>query len=174
MWATWANALTAVRGLTALPCAWLVGLELWLPAAALLSLALLSDLLDGPLARRLGQTSALGGLFDHATDAVFVTCLLTALWYAGIVPWQLPVLVAAAFAQYTVDSRALRGRPLRGSQLGRINGIGYFVVAAAPVYRHGFELPWPSDAAVAGLAWLLVVSTVVSMTLRLRRRLTAE
>ena len=62
MWLTWANALTALRLLSAGPCAWLAASGRWPEAAALFTFAVATDLLDGPLARRLGQTSALGGI----------------------------------------------------------------------------------------------------------------
>ena len=45
-------------------------------------------------------------------------------------PLVLPGLVAAAFVQYTLDSRALAGQRLRASALGRWNGIAYFVLLA--------------------------------------------
>lgn len=174
MWRTWANALTALRALTVLPCAWMITAGHWTGAALLFSVAVLTDLLDGPLARRLHQSSPLGALIDHTTDAVFVTCTLLALWLAGYVPWLLPLLVAAAFAQYVLDSRALRGRRLRGNRLGRANGIGYFVVAALPVFGNALDLPWPSASAVSVLAWLLIATTLASMAQRLRLRGAAE
>lgn len=168
MWLTWANGLTALRAALAVPCAWLAVHGHWPGAALLLTLAIASDLADGPLARRLGQTSPLGGLLDHTADAGFVICLLTGLWIAGFVPWLLPMLVAAAFAQYVIDSRALRGRHLRGNRLGRLNGIGYFVVAALPVYAGTLGLAPASRSLVGLLAWALCVSTVISMLQRLR------
>lgn len=174
MWLTWANALTAGRALLALPCAWLVAGRHWPFAALLLSLAILSDLLDGVLARRLGQSSSLGALLDHATDAAFVALLLAALSRLGYVPWLLPVLVAASFLQYVLDSRAHQGRPLRSSWLGRSNGIGYFVLAVMAVYRNALDLLWPPDALLEALAWLLVLSTLASMLDRFRAWRTAE
>lgn len=174
IWLTWANGLTGLRLLLAAPCAWLAAAERWPFAALLLSLAILTDMLDGPLARRAGQTSALGGLMDHATDAAFVTLLLLALSTLGYTPWLLPVLVAASFLQYAADSRALAGRALRASWLGRCNGIGYFVVAAIPVYGNALGLTWPGAASVRLLAWLLVLSTLASMLDRLRVWLSTE
>lgn len=174
MWLTWANGLTLVRALMAVPCAWLAATQQWDWAALLLSLAILSDLLDGPLARRLQQSSPLGGLMDHATDAFFVTVLLAGLATGGHITWLLPVLVAVSFAQYVADSGALRGRSLRGSWLGRVNGIGYFVVAALVVYANALSSPWPSAASVQALAWLLVLTSAASMVHRLRLRRIAE
>lgn len=166
---TWANALTLGRALLAVPCAWLACEERWMWCAFALSSAVLTDLLDGPLARRFNQATPFGGLIDHATDAAFVALLLYALATRGYLPRLLPLLVAAAFLQYALDSRALAGRPLRGSWLGRANGIGYFVLATTVVYRNALHLPWPSAGSIDALAWLLVLSSLASMLLRLRR-----
>ncbi|MBK82182.1 MAG: hypothetical protein CMQ43_14835 [Gammaproteobacteria bacterium] len=174
MWLTWANALTALRLLSAGPCAWLAASGRWPEAAALFTFAVATDLLDGPLARRLGQTSALGGIADHATDALFVTAVLGGLAAATPVPWVLPPLIVAAFLQYLLDSRAHTGRPLRASWLGRLNGIGYFVAAGACLYGNLLGLGAPGDLLVAALAWLLVATTLLSMADRARARLSAE
>lgn len=174
LWLTWANALTGLRLLLAAPCAWSAAGERWDLAALLLTVAIITDFLDGPLARRLGQTSPLGGLADHATDATFVALLLAALASLDRVPWLLPVLVAASFLQYVLDSRAHTGSALRASWLGRTNGIGYFVLAGALVYRNALGLTWPGDALLEAAGWLLVLSSAASMLDRLRPRVPAE
>lgn len=168
MWLTWANALSAARAILAVPCAASAAAGQWATAALLFSLAVLTDLLDGPLARRLQQASTLGGLIDHATDAAFVAVLLAALWYTGYLTWLLPVLVAASFLQYAIDSRALQGQRLRSSWLGRANGIGYFVLAGAIVYRNALGLNWPGEALIDAAGWLLVLCTLTSMVDRFR------
>ena len=125
-----ANALTAARVLLALPFAFLMTREdsrSALLAALLFAVAIVTDVLDGVVARRLGRASAGGRLFDHATDCFFVTSALVGGAVRGAFPWILPVLVAAAFVQYVVDSYWLhRDRALRTSALGRWNGILYF------------------------------------------------
>lgn len=166
MWLTWANLLTLGRFGLAVPCALAVADAAWALAALLFSLAVATDLLDGPLARRLGQATPLGGLLDHATDAWFVAVTLGALAAAGALPWLLPALVLAAFLQYVLDSRALLGRPLRASWLGRWNGIAYFAVAGGLLFARALALPWPDAAFWSVLAWLLVASTLASMVNR--------
>jgi phosphatidylglycerophosphate synthase len=168
MWFTWANLLTAIRLALAVPCAMAVVSGDWPLAAALFALAVITDLLDGPLARRLNHASRVGGLFDHATDALFVTCTLGGLATAGYLTWALPCLVAAAFMQYALDSRALAGKHLRTSYLGRMNGIAYFFAAGIPIVKEGLALPWPSAALIQGLAWVLVLTSIVSMGDRAR------
>lgn len=162
-WRTRANALTVLR-LLAAP---LLALAIWEgragPAHALFWLAVGTDLLDGRVARRYGEATPFGGLLDHATDAAFVSAGLLAVAWRGEIPIWLPVLVVASFAQYALDSRALVGRPLRTSLLGRWNGIAYFVLLGIPVVRDGLGLGWPPVSWVAAIGWALVATTLVSM-----------
>ena len=119
--------------------------------------------MDGRLARARGESSALGGLLDHGSDATLVVFGLLALAAAGQTPWALPLLVAAAFLQYVLDSRALAGRQLRTSALGRWNGILYFVPIGIIVTRESLAVDFPGDTKVIWLGWALVLSTFVSM-----------
>ena len=165
-----ANALTAVRLALVVPiAAALARPELLAPAivASLLGLAIASDLLDGPLARRTGTASPRGMLFDHTTDCVFVTGGLAGAAIAGAVTPMLPVLIPFAFGQYVVDSYVWhRQRQLRASFLGRSNGILYFVPI---VLIASARLPFPAGfasflrLAASMLGYLLVASTVASI-----------
>ena len=137
-------------------------------ALVLFVAAVLTDFLDGPVARRSGEESSLGGVLDHATDAVFVTAGTGALGYTGEVPVLLPWLIAAAFIQYSVDSRVAGGGSLRTSFLGRWNGVAYYVVLGIPVVRDGLGLTWPGALLVSAIGWALVASTLLSMADRLQ------
>jgi phosphatidylglycerophosphate synthase len=176
-WSTRANALTLARAACAPVLAFSIAGGHELAAAGLFAFAVASDLADGRLARRWGEASPLGGLLDHASDAVFVTAGLGALARAGEVPLALPWLVAAAFLQYVLDSRAAGSRGLRASPLGRWNGIAYFVLVGVPVVRDALGLGWPGAGLVRALGWTLVASTIVSMVdraLALRRALASR
>jgi phosphatidylglycerophosphate synthase len=128
--------------------------------------AIVTDLLDGPIARRTGTATAFGGLFDHASDCLFVVSGQVGGAVRGVFPWILPALVVTAFVQYVVDSYWLhRRRQLRGSWLGRYNGILYFVPPCGDtLVRLGLDFLRP---AVTLVCWLLVVSTCVSIGQRL-------
>jgi CDP-diacylglycerol--glycerol-3-phosphate 3-phosphatidyltransferase len=166
-WFTIANALTGMR-LLAAPLLALVILDgLAREALALFALAVATDFLDGAVARRRGEVTPLGGLLDHATDATLVVLGLGALALAGPIPWPLPFMIAAAFLQYAIDSRASLRRPLRASSLGRINGIAYYVLLGIPVVRDGLAMLWPPDAWIAALGWILLASSAASMIDRL-------
>ncbi|MEM7220564.1 MAG: CDP-alcohol phosphatidyltransferase family protein [Pseudomonadota bacterium] len=163
----WANLLTALRAGLILPIVGCIVQRQWLAAAFLFVVAVASDVADGRVARRLGEASALGGLFDHAVDALFVASSIAALAWLGIAtPW-LPVLVLVAFVQYMLDSRVLAGQTLRGNRLGRYNGVAYFVVVGIAVIGAALGLPaWLAVDLVTALSWILVASTLVSMAIR--------
>jgi phosphatidylglycerophosphate synthase len=165
-----ANAVTAVRLALMLP----VAVALAHPAlltpgvvAIMLAVAIASDSLDGPIARRTGTASPRGMLFDHTTDCVFVTGGLTGAALAGSITPMLPALIPLAFGQYVVDSYVWsRRRQLRASFLGRWNGIFYFVpIVLITIAR----LPVPPRLAsflghgAGALGYLLAASTVASM-----------
>lgn len=164
-----ANALTAIRLLLVVPFAFFMtrGDE----RSALLALivwgvALATDFLDGPIARRQGTVSALSGAFDHTSDFLFVVSGIFAGATRGVFPWILPICITAAFAQYAIDSYWLhRQIKFRGSKLGRYNGMLYFVPPCMDILiRLGVRFLQPL---LTILAWALVVSTLVSMSQRL-------
>jgi phosphatidylglycerophosphate synthase len=166
-WATAANALSLAR-LALVP---LLGAAILHDqpslAGALFALAVASDFADGAVARRRGEVSPLGGHVDHAVDATLCVVGLAAWACRGAAPVVLAPLVAAAFTQYVLDSRALAGRPLRASALGRWNGIAYYVLVAVPIYRDVLGLGWPSRRWLLAAGWLLAASTLVSIADRL-------
>jgi phosphatidylglycerophosphate synthase len=164
-----AHALSLLR-LVLAPCFSLLLLRLdrasALAAAALLCVAIATDLLDGPIARRRGTSSALGGALDHGADFLFVTLGLAAVAWRGDIPWLLPLLIVVAFAQYVLDSLWIERRDeLRMSALGRYNGISYFVPLAGDILsRLGLLF---LTGPVRWIAWLLVGTTLLSIGDRL-------
>jgi len=167
-WLTPANALTLLRLALALPFALAVRAGSPGLASLVFACAALSDLADGRIARRRGEISALGGFLDHAVDAAFVSIGAAALASVGALPLLLAPLIAIAFAQYALDSRLMQARGLRASALGRWNGIAYYVIVAVPVVRDALGLGWPGAGLVRALGWALVVSTLLSISDRLR------
>jgi phosphatidylglycerophosphate synthase len=165
-----ANALTAIRLVLALPLAVAFARPEFLApglVALLLTVAIVTDYLDGPVARMTGSASPAGQLFDHITDCLFVTAGLAGAAFGGSVTPVLPVLIPIAFGQYVVDSYVWgRRKQLRASFLGRWNGVFYFVPLG---FIAGARLPFfariaPLALLVAEtLGYLLVVSTALSV-----------
>lgn len=168
-----ANLLTGLRLLLAVPCALAFAQADFISPSLLLLLlfaAIVTDYLDGAVARLAGTASPAGILFDHLTDCVFVTAGLGGAAFAGSVTPVLPVVIVIAFVQYVMDSHFYyRDNQLRASLIGRANGILYFaplcMIAAGRSLWLPIEYPVVEDAA-AGLAWVLVASTVVSILAR--------
>ena len=160
-----ANALTALRLLLVIPFAYFMtkgDVRFAIFALVVWGVALLTDFLDGPIARRRGTVTAWSGTFDHTTDFLFVTSGLFAGAYRGAFPWILPALIVAAFSQYFIDSYWIhRHRKLRGSKLGRYNGMLYFVPTCMEiVIRLGARF---LQHLLTILVWALVASTLISM-----------
>ncbi len=72
--------------------------------AALFLVLLLTDLLDGRLARRLGSSSKFGAYFDATTDFVLVFSMFLVFDSRGFVPNWVVLMIALFFGQFIVTS----------------------------------------------------------------------
>jgi len=162
-WFNWANLLSLSRLAAAFPCAYAIIEGVWTVAAVLFIYAVISDFTDGYIARKFNEVSAIGGLLDHTSDALFVTVTLIAFAYLDLIPILLPLLIAIAFLQYVLDSHALAGSSLRASMLGRVNGICYFILCGLSILWELAQIDWPPPVWLMIAAWLLVATTMVSM-----------
>lgn len=90
------NSLSAGRlVLTIVVCA-LIAYEQFLAALAVFVIAAITDGLDGYLARRLGQATAVGRQLDPLVDKVMVSAALIYLLTvkgSGLAPWMVTVIV---------------------------------------------------------------------------------
>jgi phosphatidylglycerophosphate synthase len=156
--------LLAGPGIVAALAGWGAG---W--ALAVFALAVVTDFLDGRLARARGEASAAGAFFDHVCDAWFVTWGLGACaWRSALTPW-LPALILVSFLEYSWDY--LRGgAPLRGSAIGRINGIAYYVLLGGLLSAEALGRETVGDQAARLGGGILVLSTLVSIAARWRNR----
>lgn len=165
-----AHALTLVR-VPLLAALWLAN-EPWQVALAV-GAAALSDLLDGPVARRARRVTppphpgwwAIGGWLDPLVDKVFVGGALGALWWRAHAPlWELglvatrEVLLVPLLAGYLLRRRA--HRPLSAEMIGKVTTAAQLctlaAIAAAPAGLAG-QL---GAAACAGLGVATVVHYV--------------
>ena len=99
--------------------------------------------------------SSLGVSSSAPWKAVIAACAAQ-----GWATLWLPLLVVAAFAQYSLDSKALAGAKLRANWLGRTNGIAYFVLVGVCI---GFALLGLPQWLPLLLSWLLSATTLISM-----------
>jgi phosphatidylglycerophosphate synthase len=170
-----ANALTALRLCLVIPFTVLMARddrESALFAGLILAVAIVTDVLDGRVARRTGTAGPAGQAFDHSVDFLLVMGGLLAGATRGAFAWVLALLVAISFAQYVGDSIWLRGRlDLLPSRLGHYNGVLYFVPLGVDILiRAGLALP---AGLVDVIVWALVGSTVLAIAERVVNLTTA-
>jgi CDP-diacylglycerol--glycerol-3-phosphate 3-phosphatidyltransferase len=153
------NALTALRAMMVAPVVWLIAAGE--PAIALLVfiMAASTDVLDGALARRTGQTTALGTFLDPLADKVLVVGTLGALAVLGAAPvWSVAVVGGRELVALEVRARSPR---VPATTDGKAKTV--LQVAATAALLATLAWPSPALAAVAGALLLAAVAlTVVS------------
>jgi cardiolipin synthase len=92
-----ADWLTIARLVLIAPTAWLLARGHFLPAAIFFVALGLTDIADGIIARRRGETSAFGMFLDPLADILSTTAVFTVFVYDGLIP---PWLYAALLLRY--------------------------------------------------------------------------
>ena len=110
---TFANQLTLVRLVAVIPV--MAALYVQFPgnravATVVYALAILTDYLDGILARRSGKVTAFGKLMDSVADKALISTMFFALVAEGSMPaWMAAVMVVREFAVTGLRMVALEG-----------------------------------------------------------------
>jgi CDP-diacylglycerol--glycerol-3-phosphate 3-phosphatidyltransferase len=127
-------------------------------ATGVFAVAMATDQVDGWLARRRNQTSALGSLLDPIADKVLVMATLAMLVGEGVAPaWMVAAIVAREFLVSGLRLAAIeRGIVMGARDLGKLKtwtqtlaaAIGGFAAAGA----------WSDDVAW----WALLVAVVLT------------
>lgn len=158
------NAISALRGLAALPLFALILDEAWIAAFWLALIAGSSDLLDGGIARHWQLQSRLGGWLDPLADKALVAAAMLGLAAVDRLPLWLVALVLArdlwllgGSAAYQLKVAPLYAEP---SLLGKLCTFSQIVLAAAALWTAGRG--WPGEAFIVGWIWLVTALTLVS------------
>ena len=123
-------------------------------ATAVLVAAGLTDVLDGWLARRNGQTTATGAVLDPVADKAFALSVVGTLIAHGKLPrWGIPALLAREILEapllFWVLQEAREGRSTKVPEV-RANGLGKMAtVAQFAAVMAAIELPAALPAALA-------------------------
>jgi phosphatidylglycerophosphate synthase len=127
-----------------------------LQLAAVVSLAGLSDLIDGAVARRFGSSTRLGGGLDPVVDGVFFGAVAVGLSLGGAYPWWLALVVIVRYGLPAAVGTGLvlagRRPKLAHTPMGQASTLIIGVMLGGLALLRG--LGWPSDG-------LLAVSEVV-------------
>lgn len=154
------NALTASRGLIGLAVAALLAgpgparLGFWL-----FVFAMLTDLVDGWLARRLGATSDVGEWLDPLSDKVLTDACWIGLWASGWAPWWLAggMLLRDGLVVLGYLLTLRTGRRFRANLAGRLM-VSFEGVAVAVLLFHGpwLGVDWPTVGVALGILTLVL------------------
>jgi len=169
-----ANIITVVRILLAPLFIWMLlvddgadGLLRYL-AAGLFILAIVTDSVDGLLARRQNLITDFGKILDPIADKVLIGGALVALSILGELPWWVTIVILVREIGITVYRFiALRDRVIPASWLGKVKTVFQAIAIAfalTPVYQW-LPMPWwPGfmDIFNTFLMSIAVVLTVVS------------
>ena len=140
----------------------LLGVPTEVVAAGIFALASLTDWLDGYLARRRGQVTALGQLMDPLADKLLVTAALVSLVQMGLVPaWMAAIIIGREIAVTALRSYAqTRGVTMPALPLGKLKMA--MQVAAILLLLLGRE-QIPQLFALGQLAlWIVLLLATVS------------
>ena len=166
-----ANLLSASR--FALAIAWLLAFQASYTSGAVLgSIAIAgaaSDLLDGPVARKMGIVGGVGRWLDSIADIVFILTALTCEAWAGAIPFYIPMLIAISFSQYVIDSMLLSGEPIK-SRLGHFGGIINFALVIVLGLAPPPALPGLSVRELCPLLAIFYIAAIGERTVGYLRR----
>lgn len=177
----WANRITLARAVLTVLVWALVGLgegrgpAWWHVTFAVFTLTAVTDMVDGALARRLGEVSVFGRIADPLVDKLLVLGTITALLPVPGVPQVLPVWVALVIVVRELLVTVLRsaveaqGGNFQAAFWGKLKMISQCVLLGG-VLEWQAGVPWvraPIPAlgganVVLLLAWLAAGITLVS------------
>jgi phosphatidylglycerophosphate synthase len=150
---SWRRAIPTGITVLRLPCAiWFFfayrPLQTW--TLGLLMVAIVTDLLDGYLARRMKVASSCGAYWDVTADFLFVLAAFAAFVRHGFYPFWILLLMGAMFVQFLLTSR--QGRPVY-DPVGKYYGTFLFISI-------GITLVFPS-----GIVFRVILVSLLGLTL---------
>lgn len=103
---------------------------------SILVLILITDILDGKVARRFNLQSKVGSILDPYCDLVFILSTSILFNYYNLLSIGYTLLIIFKFAEFNITSHYMKSenkRPLVFDKIGRIVAAGYFLV---PVFMN--------------------------------------
>jgi len=164
---TWPNALCLVRLVGSPVMVVLAFLDMPRATLGLFAMLIFTDLIDGRLARRVGQRTSIGARLDSVADMTMYTALTVSM--ARLLPellWQNVVWLALPFVAYwlNVGVAWLRFRHMP-SYHTRAAKLGWAAVICVVITLLGPGWVWPLRIAAAWLVLVNIEAVAISLTL---------
>lgn len=131
-------------------------------AAAIFGLAAATDWLDGYLARRRRQITALGQMLDPIADKLLTSAAFISLVQLNLAPaWMVAVIIGREFAITTLRSVAYaKGITIPASPLGKIKMAAQVTSILLLILGWG-PLPWLAPIGYVAL-WVVTITAMIS------------
>jgi CDP-diacylglycerol--glycerol-3-phosphate 3-phosphatidyltransferase/cardiolipin synthase len=154
-------SLIAFRFMAALPLMTCILMSQYTAALMLLLLALLTDFLDGRVARWADVGKSIHPFADATADFTLVMAGFTAFVMNDVYPVWMLIIFATVFTQFVLTSR--RQRPIY-DPVGKYWGVFLFMVMSA-------TLLMPTETTTAAATGSVIVFTCVALLSRIRHLL---
>lgn len=144
-------------------------------ALVIMGIALLTDLLDGMVARLLKQVSEWGKVLDPLADKIWINFLglfLVMPWRDHPLPWEFFGMilvrdVGIVFAAYYAYRRT--GTVLQSNMFGKVTMVAEVVVLIDyTIYWQPALVPWLRPELLVWIVAVMIVASSIAYTLRLR------
>jgi CDP-diacylglycerol---glycerol-3-phosphate 3-phosphatidyltransferase len=138
------------------------GIPRELVAAAIFGLASLTDWLDGYLARRRGQITALGQMMDPIADKLLTSAAFISLVQIGLAPaWMVAVIIGREIAvTYLRSLASSRGKSFPASPLGKLKMVSQVVAILLLLLGQNGAEPFLRLGQIA--LWIVVATSLLS------------
>jgi CDP-diacylglycerol--glycerol-3-phosphate 3-phosphatidyltransferase len=151
----------------------ILGVPKEIVGAAIFGLASLTDWLDGYLARRRKQVTALGQVIDPLADKLLISAALISLVQLDLATaWMVAIIIGREFAVTGLRSLAYaRGLVIPASPLGKIKMVAEVVAILALILSQVGAVGERNGLYVLGQAalWVVVVAALASAADYFRR-----
>lgn len=158
------NSITGVRLMGVPATIWFMLENQWAVATWVFLVAALTDGLDGYLARRLNQTTAIGAALDTVTDKALALSVLVVLTSFALVPVWVALAIVIRDGVIVVGALAYRGMAghleIQPTLLGKANTFAEFAMLAL-VLGHQAAIV-PGEDWVRPMFWLVFATTLAS------------
>jgi len=140
----------------------ILGIQKELVAAGIFGLASITDWLDGYLARRRGQITALGQMIDPIADKLLTSAAFISLVQMDLAPaWMVAVIIGRELAVTGLRSLAAsRGRAFPASPLGKLKMVSQVTAILLLILGMNGTQPFFTLGKIA--LWVVVAAALVS------------
>ena len=169
-----ANQVTLSRAYLAGPALAYAVQQEYAPLAVTVAIAGVTDLLDGTVARRLGQLSNFGGGLDPVVDGIFMGAFVIGIAIGGAIPLWLALVVIARYLLPALAAGALlltgRRPELRHTLTGQVSTTLILVLLGGICLFRGLDQD-PGNLVTAAeiVIPIATVATFVHLAFALRR-----